>query len=135
MHFSEYILRENPDQLLVREYDHATLLVPYYMRRPFDMLLLVKETNKGYLHELSHEQLESVAAGWQDGIKLLTKILSLKGRAVAYNVLTHNGPGAGLYFEFLPFTQEDGGYEKLGLSVCQSNPFEASKLLKNVIRR
>jgi galactose-1-phosphate uridylyltransferase len=133
MHFSDYVLRENPDQLLVREYDHAALLVPYYMRRPFDMLLLVKDTEKSYLHELSYGQLESVVAGWQDGIKLQKTILSLKGRPIAYNVLTHNGPGAGLYFEFLPFTQEDGGYEKLGLSVCQSNPFEASELLKQVI--
>jgi galactose-1-phosphate uridylyltransferase len=131
--FSEYILQENPASLLVREYEHTVLVVPHYMRRPFDMLLLVKDTDKSYLHELSSDQLKSVAAGWQDGIKLLRAVLPLRHRAIAYNVLTHNGPGAGLYFEFLPYTQEEGGFEKLGLSVCQSNPTKASELLKDIL--
>lgn len=131
--FSEFMLQENPDQLLIRDYEHAALVVPYYMRRPFDLLLLVKDTAKGYLHEMSSDQLGSIAAGWQDGIKLLRGILPLRRRAIAYNVLTHNGPGSGLYFEFYPYTQEEGGFEKLGLSVCQSNPRKASELLKRVL--
>jgi galactose-1-phosphate uridylyltransferase len=131
--FSEFMLQENPGQYLIRDYEHAALIVPYYMRRPFDMLLLIKDTAKGYLHEMTSDQLVSIAAGWQDGIKLLRGILPLRRRAIAYNVLTHNGPGAGLYFEFYPYTQEEGGFEKLGLSVCQSNPGKASELLKRVM--
>ena len=133
VHFSEFILNLNPEHLLIREYDHAALVVPYYMRRPFDMLLILKDSGKGYLHELSGEQLASVVAGWQDGIKLLRAILPLRRRSIAYNVIVHNGPGAGLYFEFLPYTQEEGGFEKLGLSVCQSNPAKASEQLRGIL--
>ena len=131
--FSEFMLQENPDQFLIREYAHTALVIPFYMRRPYDMLLLVKDTEKGYLHEMSSDQLGSIAAGWQDGINLLRAILPLRGRAIAYNVLTHNGPGSGLYFEFLPYTQEEGGYEKLGLSVSQANPAQASQLMKGIL--
>lgn len=133
VHFSEYILQENPVKLLLREYDQAVLVVPYYMRRPYDMLLILKDTDKAYLHELSNHQIASIVAGWQDGIKLLRGILPAKQRAIAYNVVTHNGPGAGLYFEFLPYSQEEGGFEKLGLSVCQSNPTLACEQLKELV--
>ena len=48
--------------------------------------------------------------------------LRLMDREVAYNVVTNNGPGAGLCFEFLPYTQEMGGLEHLGLYICQESP-------------
>jgi hypothetical protein len=44
------------------------------------------------------------------------------GREIAHNVITNNGLGVGLYFEFLSYTQEIGGFEQLGLFVCQGNP-------------
>ncbi|MCJ7536569.1 MAG: hypothetical protein MUO57_13655 [Anaerolineales bacterium] len=91
----------------------------------------MKYTDKQYLHELSKGQLASVVTGWQDGIKLLRKIISLSQRAIAFNAITHNGPGAGQYFEFLPYSQEERCFEKLGFSVCQSNPEITSELLKD----
>ena len=45
VYFSEYVLQENPPELLVREYEQAVLIVPYFMRRPFDMLLILKDTH------------------------------------------------------------------------------------------
>jgi hypothetical protein len=45
------------------------------------------------------------------------------GRETAYNITCHNGPGAGLYFEFLPYTQEFGGVEHLGIYACQADPY------------
>ena len=56
------------------------------------------------------------------------------GRELAYNVITHNGPGAGIYFEFLPYTQETGGFEHLGLYVCQQNPKTAAARLRQLLR-
>jgi hypothetical protein len=55
------------------------------------------------------------------------------GREIAYNVITHNGPGAGLYFEFLPYTQESGGFEQLGLFVCQAEPEAAAAQIRHAI--
>lgn len=120
--FSTYLLRENPDKLLIRDYGPVVLLVPYFMRRPFDTMLLVKDASKRYLHQLNEAELTAVAEGWHDAIRTMMWIMPAIGRETAYNVVTHNGPGAGLYFEFLPYTQEIGGFEQLGLFVCQGNP-------------
>jgi galactose-1-phosphate uridylyltransferase len=120
--FAAYLLRENPSDLLIRDYGPAVLLVPYFMRRPFDMLLLLKDTGKRYLHQLNEAELTAVADGWHDAIRAMEWLMPRLGREIAYNVVTNNGPGAGLYFEFLPYTQETGGFEHLGLFVCQANP-------------
>ncbi len=134
-YFTTYLLRENPTELTVKDYGSAVLVVPYFMRRPYNMMLVLKDTQKRYLHELSAKELQSVAAGWYDGIRAIMQILPLFGKELAYNVTTHNGPGAGLYFEFLPYTQEMGGFEHLGLHVCQGNPQSAAKNLKNILEQ
>jgi hypothetical protein len=55
------------------------------------------------------------------------------GQASASPVITHSGPGAGLYFELLPYAQETGGFEHIGLCVCQVNPLQVSNHLRQVI--
>jgi hypothetical protein len=74
------------------------------------------------LHQLTEAELAAVADGWHDALRAIMWLMPSIGRETAYNVITNNGPGAGLYFEFLPYTQEIGGFEQLGLFVCQSNP-------------
>jgi hypothetical protein len=55
-------------------------------------------------------------------------------KEIAFNVVTNNGPGAGIYFEFLPYTQETGGAEHLGLIVCQQNPKNAATRLRELLQ-
>jgi galactose-1-phosphate uridylyltransferase len=129
-----YLLRENPADLTISDYGAAVLLVPYFMRRPYDMMLVVKDTGKRHLYELTGDELPAVARGWHDATRVLHSLMPSIGREIAYNVLTHNGPGAGLYFEFLPFTQEEGGLEKLGLHVCQQNPATAASDIRRSLR-
>ena len=124
--FSTYLLRENPVELVIRDYGPAVLLTPYFMRRPYDMMLLAKDTSKKDLYQLSAAEIGAVAEGWCDAIRAIRSIMPDIGRGIAYNVITHNGPGAGLYFEFLPYGQETGGFEHLGLRVCQENPERAA---------
>ncbi len=131
--FSAYLQRENPPQLLVRDYGPAVLLVPYFMRRPYDMLLLVKDTGKRYLHQLNRAEIAAVAEGWHDALRAIHAIVPQLGRELAYNVLTNNGPGAGLYFEFLPYTQESGGAEHLGLFACQELPERAAAHVRETL--
>jgi len=131
--FSAYLLRENPAELLLRDYGPAVLVVPYFMRRPYDMMLLVKDTRKRYLHALTAAEIAATAEGWQDAIGAIRRIMPRVGRETAYNVITHNGPGAGLYFEFLPYTQEMGGLEHLGLFVCQASPDSVAAELRHVL--
>jgi galactose-1-phosphate uridylyltransferase len=131
--FSEYMLRETPPGLVIKDYGAAILLVPHFMRRPYDMMLALKETSRQYLHQLGEDELEAVAEGWHDGIRAIREIMPRLGREIAYNVITNNGPGAGLYFEFLPYTQEIGGVEHLGLFVCQEAPERAAAQLREII--
>jgi hypothetical protein len=71
-----------------------------------------------------------VARAWQDGIRVMRAVMPTIGRKLAYNVITNNGLGAGLYFEFLPYTQEIGGYEHLGLYACQADPNRVAQQIK-----
>jgi galactose-1-phosphate uridylyltransferase len=128
--FSEFMLEKRTEELTVRDYGPAVLVVPYFMRRPYDMMLLVKDTSKRHIFELSDSEIEAVAEGWSDGTRAIHKVMPQIGREIAYNVVAHNGPGAGLYFEFLPYTQEIGGIEQLGLIVCQEDPVQAAEYLR-----
>jgi galactose-1-phosphate uridylyltransferase len=131
--FAAYMLRENPAALLVRDYGLAVLVVPYFMRRPYDMILLVKDCRRRYLHQLDPRELEAVARGWHDATYAIRAVMPRIGREIAYNVITSNGPGTGLYFEFLPYTQEIGGVERLGLFVCQESPERAAANLRDIL--
>jgi len=131
--FSAYMLRENPNELTLRDYGPAVLLVPYFMRRPFDMMLLLKDGGKSYLHDLTEAEFAAVADGWHDALRAIRWLMPSIGRDIAYNVITNNGPGAGLYFEFLPYTQEMGGFEQLGLFVCQGNPNSCSVQIREFL--
>lgn len=135
MFFSEYILSVNPKEYLIKDYGAAYLLVPYFMRRPFDMILVIKDTNKAYLHELNTEELHAAALGWKEAIGIIQQVMPALGKAVNYSVITNNGPGAGLYFEFLPYTQPNGGFEQLGLSVSQGEPADVAKQIRSCISK
>jgi len=129
--FSAYMLRENPPNLVIKDYGSAVLITPYFMRRPYDMLLILKDTKKPYLHFLNNDEFAAISDGWQDAIRIMLTVMPQIGREIAYNVTAHNGPGAGLYFEFLPYTQEMGGFEHLGLYLCQSNPQAAASFARD----
>ena len=103
--FSEYMLKENPEELKIYDYGEAVLLVPYFMKRPYNMLLIIKEVGKQYLCELTKGELIAVADGIHDAISAMLSIMPRIGKEPAYNMVVHNGPGAGLYIEFLPYTQ------------------------------
>ena len=82
-----------------------------------------------------------IAAGFQTSFLPLVTLMLLNGLAfmptmgkpTAYNVTVSNGPGAGLYCEFLPYTQETGGFEHLGLWVCQDNPWRVAPHLQEYL--
>jgi galactose-1-phosphate uridylyltransferase len=131
--FSAYLLRENGSGLTLKDYEQATLVVPRFMRRPFDMMLLLRDTEKRYLHELTEMEVEAIARGWCDATRVIRTVMPEIGREIAYNVITNNGPGAGLYFEFLPYTQEIGGLEHLGLYVCQQDPEKVAVRIRELL--
>jgi len=128
--FAKYMLRENPEDLLVKDYGPAVLMVPYFMRRPYNSLLILKDTSKRHLFELDEQELAAVARCWGEVTAAIMAIMPSIGKQAAYNITLSNGPGAGLYCEFLPYTQETGGFEHLGLWVCQDSPARVAPNLR-----
>jgi len=133
--FSAYIQSTNPGSLQIRDYGPAVLLVSEFMRRPYEMILVLKDTSKKYLHELDQNELNSIVLGWKNASQIIRRLLPMMNKEVAYNIITHNGTGAGLYFEFLPYTQEQGGLEQLGLSICQVEPERAAQDIRKQLNK
>ena len=131
--FSSYLLREARNDLVVKDYGVAVMMVPYFMRRPYMVMLVFKDASKGFLHELSKEEIEATAEGWFDATRAFHALMPQIGKDIAYNIIMHNGAGAGLYFEFLPYTQPMGGLEHLGLYVCQETPRRAADWLRRFL--
>lgn len=131
--FTACMLRDNPEPLTLMDYGPAVLVVPYFMKRPYNMMLILKDTDKQYLHELNDAEITAVAQGWQDAIRAMLTVMPQMDKDAAYNVITHNGPGAGLYFEFLPYMQETGGFEQLGLWVCHDKPENVARHLRKIM--
>lgn len=128
--FSEYSQLTNPSEFIIRDYGSAVLFVSEFMRRPYEMILVLKDFRKAYLHELNSAEVLAISKGWKDATRLFQELMPELKRELAYNVVTHNGPGAGLYFEFLPFTQEQGGLEHLGLAICQAEPEQVAEHIR-----
>jgi glycosyltransferase involved in cell wall biosynthesis len=131
--FAAYILRENPPELTVKDYGPAVLLVPYFMRRPYNTVLVLKDQSRRFLCECTEEELAAVAQAWGEVTGAIMAIMPDIGKTTAYNVTVSNGPGAGLYCEFLPYTQETGGFEHLGLWVCQNSPERVAPELRRFL--
>jgi galactose-1-phosphate uridylyltransferase len=125
--FTQYMFDENPASLTLWETRTARLLVPYFMRRPYAVILAVKNTSKQYLHELTADELRDLTLGISMTIRCLHKLMSNMGLEVSFQFTVQNGPGAGLYVEFFPQTQLLGGFEQLGLWICQSSPVQCAE--------
>jgi len=131
--FSEFMQENNSDELAIKDYGPALLTVPYFMKRPYNAMLLLKDTSKQYLFECDEHELSAVARAWGETIQGMRTLLPQIGRQIAYNVTVSTGPGAGIYFEFLPYTQETGGFEQLGLWVCQDDPKSVAESYRKLI--
>lgn len=132
--FSQFLLQQNPPALILRTYqDHFTLLIPYFMRRYLDCMLVGHDSSKSYLHHFNAEERFALGQALQEVTRSLHVLLRQLGRELAYNLVFHTGPIGGFYVEILPYTQEMGGYEHLGLFICQGSPALACKLYKEVL--
>jgi len=131
--FAEFMLAENPLELTVTSFATGRFMVPYFMRRPYNLFYVLEDAGPSHLFETSTRQRRDLGNALALGMKLTLAGLRAAGREEAYNVVFHTGPGAGIYLEFLPLTQEEGGFEKLGLSACQSSPFAAAETLRGAL--
>ncbi|MBN1113765.1 MAG: hypothetical protein JXA66_00350 [Oligoflexia bacterium] len=131
--FTEYLMLETDPGLVIRDYGSALLVVPYFMLRPFHMMLVLKNTSKQFLYELDFDEIEALADGMHHASSILMNVMTGMNRNFSYNALFHNGPGAGIYIEFMPSTQKTGGFEHLGLWVCDNTPENAASSARELI--
>ncbi len=133
--FSRYILTQNPKDLTIKTYNKdVILLVPYFMKRPLDALIIVADTSKSYIHDLTQEELFCLGKALHDVTNAIMVLMPGLGREIAYNLVFHTGDIGGMYIEVLPYTQEIGGYEHLGIYLCQGIPESTVSYYKESIQ-
>lgn len=120
--FASFILRETPDDLRIAERDGVVILVPPFMARPLDMMIVVADPAVADVRDLDDRGRLALATALRDATRTVVSLMPRHGREVAYNLTFHNGIAGGLYVEVLPYTQEQGGCERLGLNLCQGSP-------------
>lgn len=128
--FASWILRETPDELRVAERDGVAILVPPFMARPLDMMIVVEDPAVADVGDLDDRGRLALATALREATRAVVALMPRQGREVAYNLAFHNGIAGGLYVEVLPYTQEQGGCEKLGLNLCQGSPEDAAAELR-----
>ena len=131
--FGAWMAQHNPQELTVKEYKTGILVVPYFMKRPYNLLYIPFRQKSSHLHQLEERERYDLSEAIGDALKAFHTIMPRLGKEISYNVLWHTGSREGQYVEFLPHTQETGGFEQLGLWICQADPKESTEDLKRSI--
>ncbi|MBP7547689.1 MAG: hypothetical protein KA754_07050 [Corallincola sp.] len=131
--FAQYLLSENPEELTVAEWPGWRLVVPYFMQRPLAVMLLPTRSGLRHLHQLSDDERLQLTTALQASIRALLVLLPHYLQPPAYNFVLHSGPGNDLYIEFFPITQANGGFERLGLWICQERPQRSAQKLRQAL--
>lgn len=127
--FVEHLRAENPPSLNLASRGRFTCVVPWFMKRPLQTMLC-HTGSAGYLHHLTPADRADLAVLMGRNIAAVLALMPRLGREPAYNIIFHSGPGGPFYAEMLPYTQETGGYEHLGIFVCQGTPGQTAELYR-----
>jgi hypothetical protein len=111
----------------------ATTLVPSFMRRPLCAFIVPAGEDSGWLHHMSPDVLDATAFAIARLTLAVSECMSAAGAEPAWNLVCHTGPGCGPLFELRAFTQPLGGYEHLGLYLCEERPETSAARLRQAI--
>lgn len=126
--FARFVLDETPRELVIADTGDVVAVTPFFLRRPLQAFILIKDTRKSYLHQLSRRELSQLARALRRVCGTVMEAMPRIGREPAYNLVFHTGPIGGMYVEMLPWSQQYGGYEQLGLFICQGTPESSHRL-------
>jgi len=130
---SQMILEQTPESQRVLSQGSWILLVPPFMKRPYELILVNSNREKRLLHHLGSEDLRDLAFMLQKTFQLQTALFSRYNRDKAYNLTCHNSGYGALYFEVFPQWQPLGGFERLGLYLSQGDPEEIAQEYKSLL--
>jgi galactose-1-phosphate uridylyltransferase len=132
--YEEWLRRETPRHLRVASYPGGVrLLVPPAARRPLQACIVTGASKRSFLHELTPRALEGLATALRESTAALHQLLPRLGRVVSYNLIFHLHPATGAYVEILPFTQEVGGYERLGVYLSHATPETSAQMYREAL--
>jgi hypothetical protein len=128
--FTRWLMRETGAGLTAGGSARWTAAVPPFMRRPYDLVLFHTDEEKRYLHQLDRTDLLELATLLGAVFRASDELFARLRRRPAFNLIAHNSGAGGLYFEFLPYTQETGGFEQLGLYLSQARPEQTASFYR-----
>ncbi len=129
------LLRDTPAALVVETIDaRAVTLVPPFMRRPLHAFVVPRAAACGWLHHLDAPTRDALALAVARLSLATSALMAASGREPAWNLVCHSGEGCAPLFELRPYTQPLGGYEQLGLYVCEERPATSAARLRAALQ-
>lgn len=113
----------------------ARTLVPPFMRRPLHAFVVPAGADAGWLHHLDGRVLDACALALARLTHAVSAAMVAAGQEPAWNVVCLAGEGCGPVFELRAFTQPLGGYEHLGLYLCEERPATSAARLRESLPR
>ncbi|MDG2148356.1 MAG: hypothetical protein P8N09_02415 [Planctomycetota bacterium] len=128
------LLDETPEELIIDCTDGAaTTLVPSFMRRPLQTFIVPHGDETGWLHHMEPSALEALAVALAQLTAITDTVMTERWGEPAWNLILHTGPGTGPLIEMRPFTQPLGGFEHLGLYLCEELPATSAGRLREAL--
>jgi len=136
---------EAPAARIVDDVDGLALsVVPDFMHRPLHSFVVPlqprgdgprRATRCGWLHHLPAPTAAAFALALARLTAAVSEDMLRRGSEPAWNLLLHTGPGCAPLAELRPFTQPLGGYEHLGLYLCEELPETSAARLRDALPR
>jgi hypothetical protein len=133
------LLARTPAALRVDRVDgRVTTLVPPFMRRPLHAFIVPdrgagRSSPAGWLHHLDEQTLAALAVAIQRLCAAADACMTERPGEPAWNLVCHTGDGCDPLLELRPFTQPLGGYEHLGLYLCEELPETSAGRLRDAL--
>jgi len=128
------LLAQATPELEVERLDGARTLVAPFMRRPLHAFIVPAGDDAGWLHHLPAPALDALALAVARLTLATSALMAGSGREPAWNLVCHTGEGCGPILELRPYTQPLGGYEHLGLYICEETPATSAGRLRAALR-
>jgi hypothetical protein len=107
----------------------ARTIVPEFMRRPLHCFVAPLAQDAGWLHHLDDAVRDALAFAIARLTLAVSGLMAASGREPAWNLVCHAGAGCAPLFELRAYTQPLGGYEQLGLYICEETPATSARRL------
>lgn len=139
---AEAVLRDLAPERVVDEVDgRALAVVPSFMRRPLHAFLLPlapgggarRPAAAGWLHHLDAAGRDAFALALARLCAAVTREMVRRAGEPAWNMILHTGPGQAPLLELRPYTQPMGGFEHLGLWLCEERPETSAGRLREAL--